>query len=221
MPEKETTPLKQKIYTWLRDQIVLGQLGPGQHVKEATLTDRFNCSRGPVREAFNRLEKGGYLELNPNQGAVVKRTSAQEVLDYYALLELLEAETVRLAVPRMSPDDFAELERLNDDIRSLTRKGGEIFEAWVPLNFQFHQRFRTCCGNSRMDWIIEEVRMRTTRYRYTSLLVAAYDDYVEDHQHIIDASRKRDASAAAQAMRAHVGRAKQVLMDFLSKFPEF
>ena len=221
MPDKESQPLKALIYAWLRDQIVLGQLGPGQHVKEAALTERFQCSRGPVREAFNRLEKGGYLELNPNQGAVVKRTSAQEVLDYYALLELLEAETVRLAVPRMTSDHFTELERINDEIRRLTRKGGEIFEAWVPLNYQFHQLFRTCCGNSRMDWIIEEVRMRTTRYRYTSLLVAAYDDYVEDHQRIIDTARKKDASAAAETMRMHVSRAKQVLMDFLSEFPEF
>ena len=91
----------------------------------------------------------------------------------------------------------------------------------MPLNFQFHQRFKTCCGNSRMDWIIDEVRMRITRCRYTSVLVTAYDDYVDDHQRIIDAARQGDASAAATAMRNHIGRAKNVLMDFLSKFPEF
>ena len=119
MPEKEHPPLKQKIYIWLRNQIVFGQLGPGQHVKEASLTERFRCSRGPVREAFNRLEKEGYLELTPNQGAVVKRTSAQEVLDYYALLELLESEAVRLAVPRMAPADFDALERINTDIQKV------------------------------------------------------------------------------------------------------
>lgn len=213
--------LKQKIYTELQNRIVFGQLAPGRRVREADLSEEFGCSRGPVREAFIQLENEGFLELNPNQGAVVRHTSAQEVLDFYALLAMLESEAVRLATPRLTAGDFKELKRIHAAIQRIAGDGRGSVENWIPLNAEFHRRFRMCCGNSRMDWLVEEIRRRITRYRYTSLLVTACDEYVIDHKKIIEAALRKDAEAAAGIMKEHIDRAKTVLMGFLSRFPEF
>jgi len=79
--------------------------------------------------------------------------------------------------------------------------------------------FRLKCGNNKMDWIIEDVRMRMTRYRYTSLVVTAIDEYLQDHDRIIKAVRKGDGLEAGKAMATHICRAEDVLMEFFARFP--
>lgn len=217
--KKATGPLKEKIYKQLRNEIVFGQLGPGEHVKEACLTEKFNCSRGPVREAFNQLEKEGFLVLLPNRGAVVSKISPEEVADYYALLELLEGQAVEWAAARINQAGIEKAERVNEALKQISHEDRSSIEAWVALNLDFHRIFRESCGNSRMDLIVEEIRMRITRYRYTSLLVTASDEYLADHEKIIEAIRRRNAKQAGDAMRTHIRRAKEILNNFFNKFP--
>lgn len=213
--------LKHKISKELRDEIIAGKLLPGEHVKETWLTKKFQCSRGPVREALNQLETEGFLRLYPNQGAVVTKMSPTEVEDFYALLELLEGQAVVWATPRLQSDDIEQLKSINEDIRKIPRTGPNCNEDWIPLNLAFHRLFREKCANEKLNWIIEEIRMRITRYRYTSLVMSAFDDYILDHDKIIELVERGDAPGAGKMMATHIRRAKGVLMDFLSRLPGF
>jgi len=222
MPKKKSSvSLKQKIYKQLRHDIVFGKILPGEHLKEARLTTTFQCSRGPVREAFNQLDSEGFLVLLQNQGAVVSKTSPEEIADFYAMLELLEAQAVKWATPRLEAADIKILEKINADIKRISCDGNGSIEPWSSANLEFHRLFRKKCGNGQIDRIIEDIRMRITRYRHMSLLVTAYDEYVLDHEKIIEAVRLGYAEEAGCLMRTHIRRAKDVLMEFLSKFPEF
>lgn len=222
MPKKKSpVSLKQKIYKQLRHDIVFGRILPGEHIKEACLTTAFQCSRGPVREAFNQLDSEGFLVLLQHQGAVVSKTSPAEIADFYAMLELLEAQAVQWATPRLEAADIEHLEKINTDIKRISREDNGSIEPWSSANLEFHRLFRRKCGNGQIDRIIEDIRMRITRYRHMSLLVTAYDDYLLDHEKIIDAVRRGNAEEAGCVMKTHIRRAKDVLMDFLSKFPGF
>lgn len=92
---KSRVSTKRKIYLQLRDQIVRGNLVPGERVKETLLAQKFNCSPGPVREALNQLEREGFLDLVLDQGAVIGRMYPNEVEDFYTLLEILEGKAVK------------------------------------------------------------------------------------------------------------------------------
>lgn len=219
--KKSGASLKQKVYKQLRHDIVFGSILPGEHLKEAPLTAKFQCSRGPVREAFNQLDSEGFIVLLPNQGAVVRKTSPEDIADYYAMLELLEAQAVTWATPRLEAPDIEKLEKINATIKQISRGENESIEPWSSSNLEFHRLFRQKCGNGQIDRIIEDIRMRITRYRHMSLLVTAYDEYVLDHEKIIEAVRNGNGVAAGDFMRIHIRRAKDVLMEFLSKFPEF
>ncbi len=222
MPKKKSqVSLKQKIYKQLRHDIVFGRILPGEHIKEARLTATFQCSRGPVREAFNQLDSEGFLVLLQHQGAVVSKTSPEEIADFYAMLELLEAQAVQWATPRLDATDIEQLEKINADIKRISCEDNGSIEPWSSANLEFHRLFRRKCGNGQIDRIIEDIRMRITRYRHMSLLVTAYDEYLLDHEKIIDAVRRGNAEEAGCVMRTHIRRAKDVLMDFLSKFPGF
>jgi DNA-binding GntR family transcriptional regulator len=213
--------LKFKISKELRDEIISGKIMPGEHIKETWLTEKFNCSRGPVREALNQMEKESFLRLYPNQGAIVTKMSPKDVEDFYALLEVLEEKAVEWATPLLEPEAIKQLKGLNRDMREISRQDKNCIDCWIPLNLAFHRLFRERCGNDKLNWNIEEIRMRITRYRYTSLTVTTFDEYILDHENIIESVERGDSIGAGKAMAAHILRAKGVLMDFLSRFPRF
>jgi DNA-binding GntR family transcriptional regulator len=79
--------------------------------------------------------------------------------------------------------------------------------------------FREKCGNAKMNWMVEEIRTRITRYRYTSLMVTAFGDYSDDHDEIIALVAGKEAQKAGVAMESHIQRAKHVLVTFLINDP--
>ena len=167
------------------------------------------------------MEREGFVILVPNQGAVVTKISPKEVEDFYTILELLEGKAVEWAVPHLVAADIKKLTEINDKLRRIFRDDKHPVEQWIPLNQAFHLFFREKCSNGKMDWIIEEIRLRITRHRYTSLAVTALDDYVKDHEAIVDAIRQGDPGKARVAMETHIHRARLVLMDYLSRIPGF
>jgi DNA-binding GntR family transcriptional regulator len=208
--------LKNKTYLKIRDQIVLGEFAPKERLTEVKLSKELGCSRGPVREALTQLEKESFVTLVPNQGAIVNQISSREIKDYYALLEILEGKAVEWAVPRLVQEDIDRLSKINSSLKNLSRDDKDLVESWISLNLAFHSLFREKCGNEKLNWIIGEIRLRITRYRYSSLFINAFDQYIEDHENILSAVRQRDAARASQAMGKHILRAKDVLMQFLS-----
>jgi DNA-binding GntR family transcriptional regulator len=213
--------LKYAISQKLREEIISGKLLPGERITETWLADKFKCSRGPIREALNQLGSEGFLRLQPNHGAVVTKTSSKDVEDFYALLELLESKAVEWATPRLGSEDIIALKNINQEIIKISKDGADCIEQWIPLNLAFHRLFRERCGNSKLNGIIEEIRMRITRYRYASLVVSSFGEYINDHEKIIQLVEKGDALAAAKAMREHILRAKGILMDVLFRMPNF
>jgi len=217
MTDIRKIPLKEKICRALRQEIVYGTLMPNEHLKEARLAKHFGCTRGPVREALNQLEQQGFVALVPNQGATVKEPSANEVKDFYNLLAILEGKAVEWATPRMTDQDIEPLKTINNALKKILESKETPVEEWIPLNLEFHRLFWEKCGNEKMNWLVEEIRTRITRYRYISLIVTASWDYAGDHEEIIDLVLQRDAQKASKTMENHIHRAKDVLVQFLSR----
>ena len=206
--------IPDRLYKALRKEIILGHLMPGERITENQLCQRFSCSRSPVREALLRLQKEGFVEVLPRRGVMVTKTSPQEVFDYYGLLKVLERKAVEWAAPNLTEEDLADLEETNQAMREVKVDSQTSIEDWVRLNREFHHLFRLRCGNLKMDWLAEEVRSRITRFLYTSLMVPAFDDYVADHELILEHLRQGEFEKAGRAMEKHVERAQAVLVRF-------
>jgi len=211
--------IKQRVYLGIRDQIIYGNFLPGESLKEKNLSEIFGCSRGPVREALAQLSERGFITIVPNQGATVNKTTLQEIGDFYSLLGVLEGQAVEWAIPFLTRSDIADLSHINSSMMKIALRNENFAEDWVKLNIAFHRVFRKKCGNEKMDWLIQEIRLRITRYRYVSLLAKAFNDYIEDHKRIIEAARMKNISLGRQAMENHIAHSKNVLMDFLSGLP--
>ncbi len=64
-------PLRERVYEALLELITTRALRPGQHLIESELAGHLGVSRQPVREALQRLNTEGWVDLRPAQGAFV------------------------------------------------------------------------------------------------------------------------------------------------------
>ena len=212
--------IKERIYKQIRDEIIYGKLMPGEHLPEIKLSKALGCSRAPVREAFHQLEKEGFVFRKQNQGVVVNKSSPEEIIDYYSLLEVLESQAVEWATDRLTSKDLLRLGKLNDSMKKVSADDKKYIEKWVSLNLAFHRFFSEKCGNEKMIWLVEEIRLRITRFRYLSFMVTTFNEYIRDHEAIIEALRERDAVKARATMKNHISRAKEVLLKHFFYMPE-
>src|SRR5436309_10950139 len=109
----ENLTLWQRVYEHLREEILSERLEPGAELLEVPLSEELGVSRGPLREAIGRLAAEGLVTVRPRRGAVVRSLSKDEFLELYQVREALEMMAVRLAVPRLTNEDFEALAAVN------------------------------------------------------------------------------------------------------------
>lgn len=97
----------------LRNAIAWREYKPGEHLKEADLSRRFNVSRTPIREALIQLEKEGFIKMTPEVGAKVVQLSQNDISNIYDILIVLEGLSSRLAYTRLKNEQIDKLEELH------------------------------------------------------------------------------------------------------------
>ena len=98
--------------------IMEGRLRAGDRLVEQQVAERFSVSRGPVRDAFQILERRRLIEILPRRGAFVRSITLQSVADQYGLRIALACHAARDAARAPSPGLLAALERRLAEIRA-------------------------------------------------------------------------------------------------------
>ncbi|MFJ1213802.1 GntR family transcriptional regulator [Burkholderia pyrrocinia] len=192
----------------LRDMIINGELEAGERLVERDLADRFGISRIPMREAIQRLEREGLLDIFRNRGAVVRMLSASDVQEIYDLRALLEGDAIYRSVKRLDDETLARAELVHRLLGDATvpRRQGE-------LNREFHALLYSCCGNARQLKTIGELRSQVERYeRLQATLLADTPSFQVEHEEILLACRERNARAARSMTVAHLESARSIVM---------
>ena len=95
----------------LEEAIVSGEIPPGSTLRQEHLSEQFQVSRTPVREALRRLAALGLVSFEPNRGVRVRMFSLDEIREAFMVRAELESLATEIATPKMTDDDLAELER--------------------------------------------------------------------------------------------------------------
>jgi DNA-binding GntR family transcriptional regulator len=201
-----TTP--DVIAETLREEILRGELAPGQALRQEELAERFGVSRLPVRDALLRLEAQGLVHVYPNRGAFVISLSADEVTEIYEMRLLLEGDILERAVPRMTPDDWR---RIDSAHAEATRTAGG--PEWIEGDWRFHRALYEPAARPRQLATIEHLRSTVARYSIGhDALPARTPEWLADHDAILEACRARAAVAAKQRLVQHLKRALALVL---------
>jgi len=114
-------PISQRssVGHFLREQIISGELKPGDQVKQNDVAEKFKCSPGPVREAMRDLESEGLLEHIPNRGVFVTSITSEEFLHVLLPVRLLlEQFALRNARAKFTPLVVKELQNQIEQMRA-------------------------------------------------------------------------------------------------------
>ncbi|MBQ2094403.1 MAG: GntR family transcriptional regulator, partial [Firmicutes bacterium] len=83
MEKERNNSLPQDLFNKLRDDILQNKIKPGEKLTEQRICQEYQVSRTPVREAFQKLELDGLIEIIPNRGAFVIGLTRQDIEDMY------------------------------------------------------------------------------------------------------------------------------------------
>jgi DNA-binding GntR family transcriptional regulator len=211
-----TTPfnrssLREQIKDVILQRIVEGSLEPGSRIVETRIAQELGVSQGPVREALRDLEQLGCVVHEPNRGCSVRDFSLEELLEAFPVRAALEALAARLAAERITKAELAELEQLLERMTKAARRGDAHDQS--QANASFHATIVRAARNRTLErqWQMLEPYSRTylTVSRPGIDLVFLSDRHVP----ILNALRRRDSAAAAEAMQEHLMGAADLLME--------
>jgi len=187
----------------IRSGIIDGALPPGSQLNEVELAARFGVSRGPVREALQRLIQEGLLRSEPHRGVFVPVMSSADIDDIYLAREALETAAVRrITATSRSASAYKSLDRV---VRAMRR--AEVAGDWQTVatrDLDFHTELIAAAGSPRLE------RMFTTVISETrlclSVLTGAYDargDLVDEHRRISEMIREDNTEGAVAVLKKH------------------
>ena len=200
----------------LERAILDGDLPPGAPLGEAELASQLGISRGPLREAINRLEGRRLLQRVPHVGVRVVSLSDREIGELFAMREVLEGLAARLAAGQMTD---GELDALNDCAEFRHRRPAKHTGR---VGDDFHVLLAEGSRNTRLiDFLCSDMYSLLRLYRIRSGSTPLRAGSPDEHREIVAALRARDGMAAERLMRAHVVRARDSLnLDEAVREPE-
>ncbi|MFE9607239.1 GntR family transcriptional regulator [Streptomyces sp. NPDC006012] len=193
-------PLRERVYEALLELIVTRSLKPGQHLVETELAGHLGVSRQPVREALQRLNTEGWVDLRPAQGAFVHDPTEEEADQLLVVRGLLEAEAARLATANATPQATARLRELCETGEQAL--ADDDVDAVVAANAAFHAYLMELAANSVLAELLAQVDRRV-RWFYTPVARTRGALSWQEHRAMIEAIKAGDEQRTRELMRDH------------------
>jgi DNA-binding GntR family transcriptional regulator len=201
------------VYQRLRNAIWEGRFAHGEHIREEDLAKSLGVSRTPVREALQRLQQRGLLVSSTARGLAVAQLSHKQILDLYAMREILEGSAARLAAQHSTEAEVQILYRLQ---KQLSLEGHDPL-ALVNLNRRFHQHIYEAAHNEYLIYALEALHdSMALLHNLTFRMPSRRGQSDREHLKMIQAIEKRDAGLAEQAARHHIQQARDVRMQYFA-----
>lgn len=208
-------PLSERVYTTLREHLRAGRIRAGAPLQEGSLALQLGVSRTPIREAMARLASEG-LVVAEGRSFSLPALSVGDIEDVYALRFLLEPEALRL-VAASRPDRKA-LAPLRDAMQAMVaaHQAGDG-TAFMEANYRYRDAWTAMVPNKRL---VRAIQLYADHVRYLRALTldapAVRALVIKGLRQLTAALAAGNGEDAAQAMRAHLGNAKSILLQTMA-----
>ncbi len=207
-----------QVFDALYDAVISVKLAPGSKVSEAEVAKQLGVSRQPVRDAFFRLSKLGFLAIRPQRATIVTQISPDAVNDAVFTRKALEVECLRTAMVQARPEIIDALERnLAMQIELSSSKRGDFH----ALDEAFHETICVVAGHAHIWSLIKEQKAHMDRIRYLTLSDARRGVVIQEHTVILDAIRAGDIVLAETRLRTHIDAVLHEAEQIREKYPEY
>lgn len=188
-------------YQVVREDILTGKIKPGQQVTQEDIALLIGMSRSPIREAFIRLEKEGYL-VRSGRGYRVYTIEPKDFLSLMEFRMCLEGFGAKLAAQRILDDDISKLSQVLDHYKMALKK--QDYNQIIECDSLFHSKIILASNN---DYLIKAYRNYDTKIKFYMTLVVRLEhsnSIISRHERILSAIAKRDERRAEIEATGHL-----------------
>ncbi|MDR3495494.1 MAG: GntR family transcriptional regulator [Ancalomicrobiaceae bacterium] len=213
-PPRGSGPIK--IYQTLKAEILDMSLPPGASLDETGLSQRFDMSRTPVREALARLVQEGLATTLPNRNTIVSAIDFGRVPHYLDALTLMYRVTGRLAAERRQARDLQTMRTLQTKFVAAVEARDVM--AMLTSNRDLHFAIAVAGHNSYYQDLtgrLLDEGLRLLRLYYRTFDDQLPQEYAAEHDAIIAAIEARDVSLSDRLAIAHADQIVRQLQRFL------
>ncbi|MEI4768136.1 GntR family transcriptional regulator [Psychrobacillus sp. FJAT-51614] len=217
---KKGTTLKNQVYDYLKEQIIMGRLNPGERLIEEKISEELQVSRSPIRESIRMLEKDGLLHVNASGGVTVVEPTIQDYQQLFECRVEMEPLAAFYAAQRRSSEQVKSIRTSLLRMGKITEKNN--IKKVHDSNEDFHEAIVTSSGNKFLVSMISQFRGVNSFYRKSILEENPYhaEHVIYEHQQIFQAIVDQDAELAKSLMRDHIMNDYKLFMEYCSKTRE-
>ena len=206
-------PLTSLALRRLREEILSGELPPGQRIVQDAVAARYGSSRIPIREALRALASEGLVTIQPDVGARVTDMNSQDLDEVFLLREHLEPLAVRESARHIGAEDLLRAREILEE--SEHHANSADLEAYLELDHRFHTLLMSASNRPRLEKMVESLTNSARRYRRSYLLheplTTSYEISVAEHRLILDALERNEPEDAAIFSLVHIRRTREAL----------
>ena len=186
-----------------------GTFPPGTQLGEVELATRLGVSRGPLREAMQRLVAEGLLRSERHRGLFVRDLDAADVRDVYTARTAVERAAGLLLI---SGDRAAAVQRMNAALAAMEAVAHDPV-ALADADHAFHAELVAASGSPRLRRMADALLVET-RMCLAALQEAAppADELLAEHRALCDAVRDGDAARLTAVLEEHMADAVERIL---------
>lgn len=211
---QKTDLLHNQVYHIIKEQIMDGDILPGERIIETRVAEQLGVSRGTIREAFQMLLKDGLLIRN-DKIISIYNPDKKEISDLYECRISIESLATKLATQRISLNEIATLEKVISDTKQALKDNDT--KRLTIHNQAFHDIIQEASNNEQLIKICDTIKTKILFIRKRILKEHFHDfsSFVEDHEKIFIAIKNQDANLAEKEMRVHIEHSFETILKAL------
>lgn len=214
--EHSHSTIADRIYAFLKRQILTCKLLPGERLNEKELCAEFSASRTPLREALNRLASEQLIHIGNYRGYLVAPITISDVIELSELRCIVEGNAAALAAERATSTEIEHLFSLA--VLSYEPGDRETYEQYLNSNNDFHFAIASCARNQKLLDTVVSILHQIHRPLYLGLDVGLDPaSATAEHLDVVDAISKRDRAAAQLYMKRNAEHSRDRMLKALTE----
>lgn len=215
---RETTTMS--VFKYIKNQIITGEIRPGEWIRERKIKESLGISSTPVREALKMLVQEGILISIPHKGVRVKSFDKKELRDFYEFRSEIEGLAVELAAERRTEKQLQRLGEILERSEREISSDKDVAVKAIKFNNQFHNIIAEASHNqsiintlSHMGTEVDLLRVMSWKNEKTRPFITT-----EQHRLIFKAIVMKNSQEARKLMQKHIWDSAKVVLKVAEVF---
>ncbi|OIJ08709.1 hypothetical protein BKP35_17525 [Anaerobacillus arseniciselenatis] len=210
-------PLYKQVYEKLKSIILAGELPFGERINEVHIAKKLNVSRGPVREAMQKLEQEGLLVRQKRNQLYIFTPTKKDLLEIYQCRKALESLATQIAAENITENEKLQFKEIIKRSKATINQVNQQSDAeFIFNNEQFHDFILAISKNQRLQTQLTQLRLLTNFYRqFSAREKGRKKEVFEDHYEIYEAIISQKSKEASKLMALHIERDLQYINSII------